>query len=357
MDWVPVLLPISGLVAGALLGYVARRTYFCTLSALEQHWYGGNSNGLRTWVLATAFAAVFTQALVITGLLDVSQSFYLTSAFNWLGAIVGGVLFGLGMALVGTCGFGALVRLGGGSLKSLMALLVLALFALSAMRGVLALGRRSLFDPFQLDFSTYSGDQSLPSIVSTLFNADIRLLVSIVVITAMFAWVFADPAYRRRVSDILAALTIGAIVTFGWIATTLFADLSFDPVQVESASFVAPVADTLLQFTMVFGGGPDYGVGLVVGTVFGSALAARTADDVRWEACDDARELSRHILGAACMGVGGILALGCTIGQGVSAASLLTVSAPVVMVSIAVGARLGLAWMLEGSVMTVLRRS
>ena len=357
MDWVPVLLPMSGLVAGTLLGYVARRNYFCTLSALEQHWYGGNSNGLRTWVLATAFAALFTQALVITGLLDISQSFYLTSAFNWMGAIVGGILFGLGMALVGTCGFGALVRLGGGSLKSLMALLVLALFALSAMRGLLALGRTRLFDPFQFDLSTYAGDQSLPSIASAALGTDIKVLVAVIVIFALFGWVFSDAAYRRRKSDIMAALVIGAVVTFGWIATTALSDVSFDPVQVESASFVAPVADTLLQFTLVLGSSPDYGVGLVVGTVFGSALAARTADDVRWEACDDARELSRHILGAACMGIGGILALGCTIGQGISAASLLTVSAPIVMVSIVVGARLGLAWMLEGSVMTVLRRS
>ena len=96
--------------------------------------------------------------------------------------------------------------------------------------------------------------------------------------------------------------------------------------------------------------------GMVVGTILGAAIAANSADDVRWEACDDARELSRHIAGAAMMGFGGVLALGCTIGQGVSAASLLAVSVPVSMLSIIFGARLGLAWLLEGSIVSAFRR-
>jgi uncharacterized protein len=100
---------------------------------------------------------------------------------------------------------------------------------------------------------------------------------------------------------------------------------------------------------------PDYGVGLVVGVGLGAALVAWRKKDVRWEACDDARELGRHIVGAFLMGVGGVFAMGCTIGQGVSAASLLAVSAPVAMLSVAIGARLGLAYLLEGSPWSVLR--
>ena len=145
--------------------------------------------------------------------------------------------------------------------------------------------------------------------------------------------------------------------TFGWIVTSYFARNSFDTVQIELASFVAPVGDTILQFVAFTGIAPDYGVGLVIGTVVGSALAARSADNVRWEACDDAREFSRHIFGAALMGCGGILAIGCTIGQGISAASLLSASVPVTMFSIVFGARMGLSFLLEGSLMSAFKSS
>ncbi len=107
----------------------------------------------------------------------------------------------------------------------------------------------------------------------------------------------------------------------------------------------------LLSLTSLTGSLPDYGVGLVIGVVIGSALAARWDNDVRWEACDDARELSRHLIGACLMGVGGVLAAGCTIGQGISAVSVLAVSAPIVLACIYLGARIGLTWLLEGSLL------
>ena len=116
-----------------------------------------------------------------------------------------------------------------------------------------------------------------------------------------------------------------------------------------------PVGDTILQFITFTGTLPDYGVGLVIGVVLGAALIAFRRNDVRWEACDDASELGRHIAGAFMMGTGGVFAMGCTIGQGISAASVLAVSAPVVMLSIVVGARLGLAYLLEGSIFGLFR--
>lgn len=351
---ISIILPLCGLFSGLILGYVARRNFFCTLSALEQHWYGGNSDGVRTWALAIALAISFVQGLTWAGLLDVSGSFYLDPTFNWLGAIVGGIAFGIGMALVGTCGFGALVRLGGGSLKSLIALVVLALFAISTARGLLAFGRVRLFELFQIDLS-FAGDQSIPSILSAAAGFDLRPVVVLAILAGLFWWIFSNPSFRRQTRSLATAATIAGVITFGWIATTVSAAYSFEPIQIESASFVTPVADTLMQFVLAFGSGPDYGVGLVIGTVIGAAIAAHMTDNVRWEACDDARELSRHIIGAACMGVGGILALGCTIGQGISAASLLAISAPVVLFSIAIGARLGLGWMLEGSFLAALR--
>ena len=131
------LLPIAGGLAGIVIGAAARLDRFCTLSALERHWYANDSSGIRTWVLAAAVAIIATQAMTLSGLIDLRSSFYLSTNFGWTGAIIGGLAFGFGMALVGTCGFGALVRLGGGSLRSLVVLLVLGLSALAAQRGLM----------------------------------------------------------------------------------------------------------------------------------------------------------------------------------------------------------------------------
>ncbi|PJK30182.1 YeeE/YedE family protein [Minwuia thermotolerans] len=341
-------LPVGGVAVGAIIGAAARHDRFCTLAALERHWYAADSTGVRTWVLAAAFAIVATQALVLGGVIDLSGSFYLTTEFGWTGAILGGLAFGFGMALVGTCGFGALVRLGGGSLRSLIVLVALGLSALAAQRGMLAIVRIHAVDDLAIDLG-FAGDQSLGAIASAAAGADLRLPVAVAAAALLFGWVFADPGYRRRTGHILTAALVGLGITVGWAITATVSESAMAPVQIESASFVAPLGDTILHVIAFTGVLPDYGVGLVVGVVLGAALVAWRRHDVRWEACDDARELGRHLMGGALMGVGGVLALGCTIGQGMSAASLLTLSAPVTMASIIIGARLGLAYLLEGS--------
>lgn len=355
MEWSQLVVLLAGVLCGGVLGFVARRNFFCTLSALEQYWYADNSTGVRTWAMAGVIAAALTLAAQLTGLADTSGSFYLNPAFGWLGAIAGGVAFGVGMALVGTCGFGALVRLGGGSLKSLMAVLVLGLTAISAMRGILALSRTGFIDAFHIDLS-FAGNQSMPRIAAALTGLDIELPVAAALIAGATWLIMRDGEFRGNRRALVTALVIGTMIAAGWVVTSWHASVSFEPAQIMSASFVAPVADTLMAFAFFTGVIPGYGVGMVVGTVAGAALAARLADDVRWEACDDARELSRHIAGAALMGFGGILTVGCTIGQGLSAASLLTLSFPVVILSIMAGARLGLAWLLEGSIAHAFRR-
>lgn len=349
--WFPVL---AGLAAGTLMGFAARRNHFCTMSALERHWYAGDSSGLRTWVLAAAVALALTQALQAFGLVDTSESFYVRSNFAWVGAVGGGVVFGFGMALVGTCGFGALVRLGGGSLRSLIVLMVLGLSAMSAQKGLIAQVRVAVSDNTAIDLSD-SGGQSLGAIAAHLTGMQAGPAVAALCAALLFAWVFGHRAYRRRTGSILAGSTIGAVVAFGWWATSQAAEYSFEIVQLEAGSFVVPVADTLLQVITFTGVVPDYGVGLVVGVVVGASICAFARRDVRWEACDDARELSRHLAGGFLMGVGGVFAMGCTIGQGVTAVSALALSAPVVVASIMIGARMGLAYLIEGSPLAIFR--
>jgi len=350
----PWLLPLSGLFSGLVLGGVARHFRFCTLSALERHWYAADSRGLRTWVLAAAVAIVATQALVVANLVDVDRSFYLLPRLGLAGAIVGGVLFGIGMALVGTCGFGALVRLGGGSLRSLIVVAVIGLTAVSTQLGPLGVVRERFFEPLSVDLAP-AMSQSIPSLVEAFSGLPIGWPAAFLCLTALLYWVFRDSAFRHDRTAIASGSVIGLCIAFGWLATSQLGRYLFDPVQIESASFVLPPGQLIQQLTYVNGGSADYGVGLLVGVVVGAAVVARIGDDVSWEACDDASELRRHLLGAVLMGMGGVLAAGCTIGQGVSAVSLLAVSAPIVLASMALGARIGLSWLLEGSPVSFLR--
>ena len=356
MEDIGWLLPIAGGLAGIIIGAAARYDRFCTLAALERHWYANDSSGLRTWILAATVAIIVTQAMVLSGFVDLRGSFYLTSNFGWTGAILGGLAFGFGMALVGTCGFGALVRLGGGSLRSLVVLLVLGLSALAAQRGLIAQARVKIVDDLAADLS-FAGDQSLGSLASAALGFDARLLTAVVVVALLLFWIFSAADYRRQFGHMLTAAIIGCGISFGWLATTWAARHAFNPVQIEAGSFVVPVADTIIQFSFFTGVLPDYGVGMVIGVALGAAAVAWRKRDVRWEACDDARELGRHIVGAFLMGTGGVFAMGCTIGQGITAPSVLAISAPLVMFSIALGARLGLSYLLEGSVWSVFRIS
>ena len=341
-------LPTMGILVGILIGAVARRNRFCTMAALERYWYADDSCGLRTWVLAATVAIVATQAMIFTGVVDLSGTFYLSASFGLTGAVTGGLAFGFGMALVGTCGFGALVRLGGGSLRSLIVLIALGLSAIATQRGLIAQGRVYVVDNLAIDLG-FAGDQSLGSLLSSGLGFDVRLATASIVVAGLLAWIFADGNFRRQYTSIVTGTVIGSAIAAGWLVTSLAARSSFDPVQLEAGSFVVPVGDVIIQFLAFTGVMPDYGVGLVLGIVVGAAAVAWNKRDVRWEACDDARELGRHLLGAFLMGIGGVFAMGCTVGQGVTAASVLAISVPFVMISIAIGARLGLAYLLEGS--------
>ena len=343
-----IALPLVGAGAGVVLGFVARVNRFCTLSSLERYWYSGDGTGLRTWILASVVALLATQALDALDLIDLRSTHYLTPFLGLIGVIVGGVMFGLGMALVGTCAFGAVVRLGGGSLRSLVVLLVIGLAAISTQRGLAGQARVTFVDAWAIDLTAY-GDQSMATLASAVLGFDATILVIAVLAGGALIWVFSDRRFLRRSGAILCGVSVGLVIAFGWWATSYFATVSFQPVQIEAGSFAVPVGDSILQVITYTGSGPDYGVGLVIGCITGAALGAWYRHDGRWEACDDARELSRHLAGGALMGVGAVLAMGCTIGQGLSGMSTLALSAPLAFASILLGARLGLSWLIEGS--------
>lgn len=351
--WFPLA---GGALVGAIAGFAARRANFCTLNAIERWGYAGDLSGLRAWMLAAFVALVLTQLAAAAGWANPAQSFYLAPSFGLTGGIAGGILFGYGMALVGTCGFGALVRAGGGSLKSMIALVVLAISALATQKGVLASTRVAAVDNLAIDL-TPSPTQSIGDLLTTMTGTDMRVAAALALALALGWFALGGGEWLRHPARFLAGAAIGACVATGWVLTGLIYRNSFDPTQIEAGSFVVPVGDALLLVLAATGTRPDYGVGLVLGVVAGATVAAILRRDVRWEACDDARELSRHLAGAALMGIGGVMAMGCTIGQGVTAMSAMAVSAPVVLGSILLGARLGLSYLLEGSSFALFQRS
>lgn len=348
------LIPISGVAIGVVMGFVARRYNFCTLGSLERHWYANDSIGLRTWVLAIAVAIIATQSMIFTGLVNLEESFYLRPNFNLAGAVGGGILFGIGMALTGTCGFGALVRLGSGSLRSLVVIVALGLAALTAQRGLLGQFRQAYIEPLSLDFS-FANSQSMGAIMSALVGVDVHIPVSVVIIAGLLFWVFRDARFRQAHGNVLAGAIIGLCVAAGWFITYFMQQRVFEVVLLEAGSFVLPPGNLIMHVLSVNTSIPDYTIGLMLGVIAGAAISASNSGDVRWEACDDAREFGRHLAGAFLMGTGGVLAAGCTIGQGVSAASTLAISAPIVFFSIMLGARIGLSWLLEGSGVAFIR--
>ncbi len=347
---------LAGLAVGALAGFAVFRARLCSFGALEDAMVGADFRRLKVFGLALGVALLGTQLLVLAGLLGPQDTNYITSALPWLGVLVGGLMFGLGMALVGTCAFGSLVRLGAGDLRSLIVMLVFGAAAYATLRGVLAGPRIEGIEQIVLPLP--KGVQSdLPTVVGHLTGLDLRAAMAIVAGLGLIALALLDARLRRARRLMTAGAVLGLTVVAGWLATTLLVDPFGHPVAPQSLTFVSPVGRAL--FGMLFDAASlaEFGVGSVFGVVLGSALAARMADEFHWEAFDDPREMKRHLIGAVFMGVGGILCGGCTIGQGLTAGSLMALSWPLAVIGMAAGARLGIALLMEGSVTEFLREA
>jgi uncharacterized membrane protein YedE/YeeE len=329
---------------GLVLGSVARRSRFCTLGAIEDAVYARDTKRLRAWGLAIAVAVIGTHLLASLTVFDLSKTIYVSPRLEWAGAIVGGLMFGIGMALVGTCGFGTLLRLGGGDLKALLTFLVIAISSYMAMRGVTGLLRIHLVDPLALDLSPRTS-QTIGSLLG--LDASGNWLVVAIAALGLLALIFSDRTFRQSRRLITSGALIGMLVVAGWWITGVAGQDPFEVSRAESFTFVAPLGETLFYVMLASGVQVDFAVGAVVGVLGGAFAAARVAGEFRWEAPDDVREIKRHLLGAFLMGNGGVMALGCTVGQGITGVSTLSAGSIMALVSILVGARAGLYWLVE----------
>lgn len=338
------LAALVGGLGGIALGLAARLGRFCTLGAIEDHLYGDNDHRLRMWGVAIGVAMVTTFALAGLGLVDLGSAPYLANGWNPAGHILGGLMFGAGMAMAGNCGFGALARLGGGDLRSFVIVLVMGISAYVVMSGPLAMLRIRLFPsdlfngPEPAGIAHFlSGLTGLPASVWGLAAG-----IGVLVLT------LRAPDFRAQTKMIIWGAVVGLAITFGWAGSTWLALTSFDAVQVQGYTFAAPLGDTIL-YAMTSSGMPiTFAVGAVIGVWMGAFLGSLSLGHFRWEACEDPRELRRQIFGAMLMGAGAVLAMGCTVGQGLSAISVLSYGAPVTMVCIYIGAAAALRTMIAG---------
>lgn len=337
---------IGGLI-GCVIGYTARRGRLCTFGALEDAFVGGNFRRLKVLAIALATAILCLQALIVSGALAPQSIRYLPQALPWLSMALGGLMFGFGMALVGTCAFGSLVRLGGGDLRSLIVIIVYAVAALAIMRGGLVPFRIAVLESQRLVIP--GGVQAdLAALVSWLAGANLRIAVAVLCGFALLAWAFSRRDIFKTPRLVTAGIALGFGVGAAWLVTGVLVDQMDVVVSPEGLGFVGPVANTLQALAFQSDAVWTFGIATVAGTVIGAGLASVLYDEFRWEAFDDQHEMRRHIFGGAIMGLGGVMAGGCTIGQGITAGSALALSWPITVGGMALGARLGLLYLMEG---------
>jgi len=311
-----------------------------------------------------AVALLVSQLLQAIGWIDLSTSIYLSTNFGIGGHIVGGFLFGVGMTLGGGCGQRTLVRAGGGNLKSLVVLLVLGLTAYITLRGLLAVVRIDVFGFLSIDLSEYAlADQSLATVVavvSGLAPESVAKVLAAIIGFTLLIYVFKDKDFRTSGDSILSGLVVGLLVAGAWFVTGVVGNDDFDPVRLETLTFVALVGN-MLNYVMTWTGSTiGFGIAVVFGVLAGSLVYAVASGNFCIETFSSRSDMLNHLYAGVLMGFGGVLSLGCTIGQGVGGLSTLALGSLVSIVFIVFGCALTIKvqyYMLDDGFADSLRQS
>lgn len=338
-------------------GAIAQRTHFCTMGAIADIVHMGDWTRMRMWVLAVAVAVLGFNAMVALGWLQAGKTIYAAPRLAWLSHMLGGLLFGAGMVLASGCGSKSLVRLGAGNLKSLVVLAMLAIGALATLRGVTGVLRVNTVDRVTLDLPA---GQDLPSLVAQASGLPVPQLAGLIgsaVCVLLLGWVLKAPAGRSGEVWLGGAGSGAVIVALWWVSGRLGylaedpntleeAFLATNSRRMESLSLAAPVGyalDWLLQFSDA-GKRLTIGIVAVAGVLLGSSGMALASGSFRWEGFRGVEDTANHVAGGLLMGVGGVTALGCTIGQGLSGLSTLALGSAIAVTGIVCGALLALRW-------------
>ncbi|KAA5606714.1 YeeE/YedE family protein [Roseospira marina] len=323
---------VGGLLIGLLFGGFAQRSRFCLRAAVIEFARGSVGPKMALWLVAFATAVLSTQALIQAGLLDVGAARQLGAAGSLSGAIIGGLMFGVGMILTRGCSSRLLVLSATGNLRALLSGLIFAVTAQASLRGVLAPVRETLAGLWVVD---------APSVLNglTLLGLDAQAGVVIGIVLFGLALYFAA---RNRLSAWawVGGLGVGATIAVGWLFTYSLSYQAWDPVAVKSLSFTGPSADALMLVLSPLSGVLDFDNGLVPGVFLGAFLAAWVSGDLRLQGFTGGYGMRRYIVGAAFMGFGGMLAGGCAVGAGLTGGSVFALTAWTALFCMWVGAAL-----------------
>ena len=331
-----------GFVLAAVFGFVANKTNFCTMGAVSDMLHMGSRGRLGAWFFAMGLAILGTQGLHAAGLVDLAGAMYLTPNFGWLGYVAGGIAFGVGMTLAAGCGQRNLVRFGSGNLKALVVLLVLGITAYTTVRGLLGLARITVFEAPNVDLEMHGlDDQGVATLLTPVLGMEdagsVRTALAVLLGGGLVAFALAQSTFRRSADNLLAGVVIGAVITGGWFVTGYVGNDDFEPVPLESMTFVAPTGN-VINYLMTFTGSTiNFGIAAVLGMIVGSFVYAVTSGSFRVETFGTRSEMVSHLAGGLLMGFGGVLALGCTIGQGVTGVSTLAAGSLIAVASIIFG--------------------
>ncbi len=334
-----------------VFGAVANRSSFCTMGAVSDIVNIGTWTRMRMWLFAIAVAILGAQAMHLAGVVDLNKSIYVTPTFNWLGYLLGGALFGIGMTLGSGCGSKTLVRIGSGNLKSVIVFVFLGISAYMSLKGLFAIWRINAIDSTAITLST---NQDLPTLLASATGVAtpmLRVLFACVISLGLIGFSLASEEFRA-LENWLSALIIGLVIVGGWYVSGKLGYIAEDPNtlqeafvatnsgKLESFSFVAP-AGYSLELLMLWSDKSkivSFGVAAVCGVIAGSFAYAMASRTFRIEGFREAGDLANHMLGGVLMGFGGVCALGCTIGQGMSGFSTLALGSILTFFAIIAGA-------------------
>ena len=341
-----------------MLGALMQRSNFCTMGAIADIVNMGDWTRMRMWLGAIGVAIAGTQTLAWAGLIDTGKSFYTAPTLTWLSHLVGGLMFGFGMVLASGCGTKTLLRAGSGNLKSLVVFIVMGLFAYMTLRGLFGVLRAGTVDRVALELA---GGQDLPRLLAggdAALLGTLRLVLGALIGGGLLAFALVSHEFRADRGNLLGALAVGAGIVAVWYVSGHIGHLEEDPrtleeafigtnsTRMESLSYVAPTAYALelLMFWSDASKSVTLGIASVLGLVAGSTAYALATRSFRWEGFQGPEDTANHLVGAALMGVGGVTALGCTIGQGLSGMSTLALGSAIALAAIVAGGWAGLRY-------------
>jgi uncharacterized membrane protein YedE/YeeE len=347
----------AAFVLAAAFGAIAQRTHFCTMGAVADIVNMGDWTRMRMWLLAIATAMIGFNLMVGLGWIEARHTVYAGPQLIWLSNVLGGLLFGFGMVLASGCGSKTLVRVGGGSLKALVVLCVLAIASYATLRGITAVLRVSFVDAVAL---TLPAGQDLPSLLAHATGGAVGAWAPWLgagLGLGLVGFVLARP--EGRTAEVwLAGLGIGAVIVGVWWVSGRLGHVAEHPLTLESVflatntrsmeslTFVAPIAYAVDWLILFSDASKVLTIGIVsvAGVIAGSAAVALATRRFRWEGFAGTEDTANHLVGAVLMGVGGVTAMGCTVGQGLSGLSTLALGSFIAMAGIVAGAVLALRW-------------